>query len=188
MSRSVYTLFDTALGPCGLVWKASGDQSTIPVTGFQLPEATPEQAESRIQEKWAAEQAPDIPLRIQEIIDRVRLHCAGKVQDFGDVELELEGVGEFTRRIYAAARAIPSGQTRTYGQLAAAAGHAGAAQAVGTAMRKNPIPLIIPCHRVLAAGNQPGGFSAHGGLATKAKLLELEGASVPAFQQLDLGI
>ena len=188
MTSSAYTLFDTAFGPCGIVWKASEDRGAIQVTGFQFPEATPEQAESRICSKWMAERALGIPPRIQEIIDRVRLHFDGKVQDFSDVELEMDGFGEFTRRIYTAARAIPAGRTLTYGELAAAAGHPGTAQAVGTAMRKNPIPLIIPCHRILAAGGKPGGFSAHGGLTTKAKLLELEGAKVPAFRQLELGI
>lgn len=178
-----YSLFNTALGPCGIVWKTSGKQGAVLVTGFQLPETTPAQAESRLQRKWSAQQTPSVPPTIGEIINRVQRHLAGDPQNFGDIALEIEDIGEFTRRIYAATRAIPAGLTMTYGQVAAAAG-----SAVGMAMSKNPIPLIIPCHRVLAAGGNPGGFSAHGGLATKAKLLELEGASVPAFQQLSLGI
>lgn len=185
--NQAYTLFASSLGLCGMVWKAAGHEGAFVVTGFQLPEATQELAEARLRGKWAAQPASRVPLRMAEVIERVRLHLEGQLQDFRDVALELDGIGGFVQQVYAAVRAIPAGQTMTYGQVAAAAGRTGAAQAVGTAMSRNPVPLIIPCHRVLAAGGKPGGFSAHGGLTTKARMLEIEGAITPAFQQLDLG-
>jgi methylated-DNA-[protein]-cysteine S-methyltransferase len=126
--------------------------------------------EARIAGRWTANRTDIISQRIIEIIKRVKLHFKGEAQDFQDIELELDGTSQFARQVYEATRAIPSGQTMTYGQLAEAAGRPGAARAVGQLMSKNPIPLIIPCHRVLASGSKPGGLSAHGGLATKAKM------------------
>jgi methylated-DNA-[protein]-cysteine S-methyltransferase len=185
--QPAYSLFETALGLCAIVWKTcEGEgQDPILVSGFQLPEATPELAELRLRSRWPAQRALRVPPPIQNIIERVRLHFEGKVQDFSDINLELEGVRKFSQQVYAAARTIPAGRTMTYGQLARAAGSAGAARAVGSALSRNPIPLIIPCHRVLAAGNKPGGFSAHGGLRTKAQLLKIEGAPVPDFGDCD---
>lgn len=176
--QAAYALFDTVLGQCGIVWRASRDEDAVLVVGFQLPEAMNGLAEARIERKWAAGRAPVIPPPIQKIIQRVRLHFNGKSQDFRDIELDLEGVGLFSKRVYEAARAIPPGQTASYGKIAEAAGHGGAARAVGLVMGRNPVPLIIPCHRILASNSRPGGFSAHGGLATKAKMLEVEGVTL----------
>ena len=105
-------------------------------------------------------------------------HLKGDLQDFRDIPVDLDGVGPFVRKVCEAAREIPVGQTVTYADLARALGQPGAARAVGRALGRNPIPLIIPCHRVLAAHGKPGGFSAHGGRVTKAKLLAIEGAVV----------
>jgi methylated-DNA-[protein]-cysteine S-methyltransferase len=99
----------------------------------------------------------------------------GERIDFGGVALDLSGVGSFQRAIYDAARALAWGETATYGDLARQAGSPGAARAVGQAMGHNPVPIIIPCHRVLAAGRKIGGFSAHGGALTKQRLLAMEG-------------
>ena len=104
-------------------------------------------------------------------------HFRGDVQDFRDVALDLDGAAPFARQVYEAARRIPAGQTRTYGEVAQAVGRPAAARAVGQALGKNPVALIIPCHRILAAGGKPGGFSTHGGLATKAWMLAVEGAA-----------
>jgi len=111
-----------------------------------------------------------------EIIEKVCQHLRGEVQDFRDVEVELNGASPFALLVYEAARQIPAGQTRTYGELARELGRRGAARAVGRALGSNPIGLIIPCHRVVAAGGKAGGFSAHGGWATKTRLLVIEGA------------
>jgi O-6-methylguanine DNA methyltransferase len=178
VSPTAFTLFDTALGKCGITWKDPDRSNDDPlVIGFQLPEATVQLTETRIVERWKANRTGTIPARISDIIKRVKLHFKGEAQDFRDIKLDLDGTGLFAKQVYDTARTIPSGRTTTYGQLAEAAGHSGAARAVGLAMSRNPIPLIIPCHRVLAAGAKPGGFSAHGGLATKRKMLDIEGAT-----------
>lgn len=178
MGRSAYTLFDTEFGQCGIVWKQSARDNTVVVVGFQLPEVTPRQAERRIMGKWGANRAEGVPPAIQDVIRRVRLHFKGRAQDFRDVVLDLDGLTPFARQIYETAREVLPGQTATYGRLAAMAGYGGAARAVGLAMSRNPIPLIIPCHRVLAAGKRPGGFSASGGLNTKARMLAIEGVTL----------
>ena len=107
----------------------------------------------------------------------------GDVQDFRGIAVDLEGVAPFARQVYEAAREIPAGQTRTYGEIAKSIGQPAAAQEVGQALSKNPVPIIVPCHRVSAAGGKLGGFSAPGGPTTKARLLALEGApvSLPLF-------
>lgn len=148
------------------------------VTGFQLPEATTRRMETRIKSRWTADKARNVPPSIRDIIKRIKLHFKGKAQDFRDIKLAFDETGPFEQQIYDATRSILSGQTTTYGKVAEAAGNAAAARAVGRAMSRNPIPLIIPCHRVLAANRKPGGFSAHGGLDTKAKMLEIEGATL----------
>jgi O-6-methylguanine DNA methyltransferase len=184
MTQNNYCLFETALGWCGIAWSQSGDSDAPPaVTLFQLPEATPTITEARLARHHEARPTSEPPAPIAEVIERVRRHLAGEVEDFRDVPVALNGSGPFERLIYDAARNIPAGKTMTYGEIAKATGQPGAAQAVGQALGRNPIPLIIPCHRVLAAGGKPGGFSAPGGLATKAKLLAGEGVTfvqVPA--------
>ncbi len=178
MKQSAYCLFETDLGWCGIAWHESGDSAVPPaVTLFQLPEATAAITESRLARSHEARPASEPPPAIAEIIDRVRRHLAGEVQDFRAVPVALDSAGPFERLVYDAARNIPAGTTKTYGEIAKTIGQPGAAQAVGQALGRNPIPLIIPCHRVLAAGGKPGGFSAPGGLATKAKLLAGEGVA-----------
>ena len=118
------------------------------------------------------------PPEIAAVIEKIRFHLEGETQDCRGIAVDLEGVTPFFRQVYEVTREIPPGQTRTYGEIAKAAGQPGAAQEVGQAMAKNPVPIIVPCHRVAAAGGKLGGFSAPGGPATKAKLLALEGASV----------
>ncbi len=93
----------------------------------------------------------------------------------------MERVPEFNRRVYAVARAVPPGETITYGEIAERIGERGAAQAVGQALGRNPFPIVVPCHRVLAADGGLGGFSAHGGVATKRRMLAIEGAGAPTL-------
>jgi methylated-DNA-[protein]-cysteine S-methyltransferase len=100
----------------------------------------------------------------------------GESVDLGFVDVDLDDVPAFERRIYDLLRAVRSGETITYGELASRAGNPGAARAVGAAMGRNPVPVIIPCHRVLAGGGRSGGFSAPGGVTTKFKLLQIEQA------------
>jgi O-6-methylguanine DNA methyltransferase len=171
--QAAYCLFETPLGWCGIAWS---ERAGAPVViSLRLPEATREMTEAGIAESSGA--CRRSPPEISKVIERVRKHLQGEVQDFRDVTVDLEGVPPFYRRVYEAAREIPAGETRTYGELAKALNRPGAARAVGQALKHNPIGIIIPCHRVLAAGGKPGGFSAYGGLALKARLLATEGAA-----------
>jgi|SRR5215469_890840 len=177
--KQAYCLFETPIGVCGMAWRQPADSGLPPmVTSFQLPEATAQATEDRLARKSGSHHPGVPPQPIAELIERIRRHLLGEAQDFRDVIIDLDGVAPFFQKVYQAVRSIPPGQTRTYGEIARVLGEPAAAQEVGQAMAKNPIPLIVPCHRVAAAGGKPGGFSAHGGRATKAKLLALEGAAV----------
>ena len=179
MKQAAYCLFETPLGACGIAWKEQ-ETSRIPpvVTFFQLPEATRSLTDTRIAGSSGGRKARVPPPLIAGIIKKVQKHLHGDVQDFLDIVVDLDGAGPFARQVYEAVRKIPAGRTMTYGEIATVMNRPTAARAVGQALGRNPIPLIIPCHRVLAIGNKPGGFSAHGGLETKAKMLEIEGATI----------
>ena len=179
MDQSAYCLFETPLGTCGIAWKEP-ETSRIPpaVTFFRLPEATRSLTDARIAGSSGGRKARVPPPRIAGIIRKVQRHLRGDVQDFLDTVVDLDGAGPFARQVYEAVRKIPAGRTITYGELAKHMNRPTAARAVGQALGRNPIPLIIPCHRVLARSRNPGGFSAHGGVETKAKLLEIEGATI----------
>lgn len=182
MKEIAYCLFETPLGRCGIAWNKAGNSDSQPAVIFlQLPEATARRTESRIARTSGALKSSAPPPRIAEVIKRVCRHLQGEAQDFRDVTIDLNGAGRFAREVYEAAREIPAGQTRTYGEVARVLSRPTAARAVGRALGRNPIGLIVPCHRVLAAGGKAGGFSAHGGPATKAKMLAIEGASVRPF-------
>ncbi len=187
MKQVAYCLFETPLGLCGIAWSEQGNSGTPPaVTLFQLPEATTKMTESRIARNSGARKSSVPPPRIAEVIRKVCKHLQGEVQDFRDVPVDLDGRSPFAQQVYEATRNIPAGQTRTYGELAKTLDQPAAALAVGQALGRNPIPLIIPCHRVLGAGGKPGGFSAHGGRATKARMLALEGVASGSPLLLDL--
>ena len=170
MSAPGYTLFDTAIGVCALAWGERG------VVGFWLPEATPDHTRARVLRRHpdAVEGAPPTP--VQAAIGATITLLAGEPRDLIDIVVELDHLPDFDRRVLDVTRAIPPGSTLTYGQVAARVGEPGAAQAVGKALGRNPIPVIVPCHRVLAAGGKLNGFSAPGGVRTKRRLLEIENA------------
>lgn len=188
MKYGGYWTFETPLGWCGIAWAdADGPQKPYAVTHFYLPEAAPERMESRLARECGAGKAARLPPPIGTIVNRVTKHLRGEAQDFRDIPVNLEGAGEFLQRVCQAARQIPAGKTATYSEIAKAIGQPAAARAVGRALGMNPIPLIIPCHRVVGAGGKPGGFSAPGGRVTKAKLLALEGAVVNLCLDLTAG-
>ena len=170
-----YHVFPTAFGVCGIAWSEGG------ITRLQLPERTPAATERRLRARPADSEAGVPTAAVRRAIAALERYFAGERVDFSGVELDLEGVGSFHRKIYAAARDLGWGQTASYGELARLVGSPGAARAVGQAMGRNPVPIIVPCHRVLAAGRKIGGFSAPGGTQTKQRLLVLEGV------QLDVG-
>ena len=170
LPRQHYCLFDTAMGACGIAWSRRG------ITRFELPEADRAATEWQLQrgDRICAGQK-DLPAETREVVAQVQHYMAGKPIDFSAAPLDLAGVADFHRQIYAALRTVGWGQTASYGDLAKQVGAPGAARAVGQAMGRNPIPLIIPCHRILASGRGIGGFSAYGGTVTKERMLALEG-------------
>jgi O-6-methylguanine DNA methyltransferase len=179
MKQAEYYLFETTLGVCAIGWTISGSRDGQPVvTFFQLPETTKKLTEQRIAAITHGRRANAPPSLITGIIKKVQRHLKGELQDFQDIDVDLEGAGQFARQVYMACRNIPAGKTMTYGELARAIKRPTAARSVGQALGNNPIPLIIPCHRVLASGSKPGGFSAAGGVELKARMLDIEGATI----------
>jgi methylated-DNA-[protein]-cysteine S-methyltransferase len=174
-----FALFETPIGLCGLAW---GEQGLV---GAQLPDAAPGASWARLRRRYpdAVEASPPPPA-IQQVIDRVNDLLAGGRDDLTDIVLDYSVVSPFNRRVYEVARAVPPGETITYGQIAKAIGEPGAARVIGKTMGENPWPIIIPCHRVLGADGKPGGFSSPGGVETKARLLTIERARTSAAPTL----
>jgi O-6-methylguanine DNA methyltransferase len=168
MTAYGFTLFDTAIGRCGVAWSDRG------LVGVQLPEDSQTETRERMLQRFpaAAETAP--PPQVQLAVERIVALLEGEASDLSDVALDMEGVAPFHRRVYEVARTIPPGRTLAYGDVAARLGAGRAARAVGQALGRNPFPIVVPCHRVLAAGGKIGGFSAHGGTATKRRMLAIE--------------
>lgn len=164
-----YHVFETKLGFAGIAWNDAG------VTRFNLP-GPKETATNRLGGATPAEP----PTHIAAIVDLARRYFAGDQIGFDAIGLDLSSVDPFRRAIYNALRKVGFGETVTYGELARRVGahEPQAAQDVGVAMARNPVPLIIPCHRVLAAGGKLGGFSAPGRTETKQKMLALEGVFI----------
>lgn len=178
-----YLLFETTIGWIGLAWSARG------LIRLQLPARDRAATERRLLATLpglAAEPAAEPPGWVTEAAGLIERYAAGERVDFSAVPVDLDGVDGFRLAVYRAARALPFGETVTYGGLAERAGHPGKARETGQALGANPVAIVIPCHRILAAGNRIGGFSAPGGAAAKERLLALEGVSVgppPPAQQ-----
>jgi methylated-DNA-[protein]-cysteine S-methyltransferase len=172
MTGQYFAIFDTAIGRCAIVWGARG------ITGVQLPMGSEDKTRARIRQRYGdiAETPP--AGEVQRAIEGIVELLAGKPNDLADVVLDLDDVPEFHRGVYEIARTIPPGQTMTYGDIAKRLGGVELSRDVGQALGRNPCPVVVPCHRVLAAGGKPGGFSANGGVATKLKMLAIEGAVV----------
>ncbi len=171
MEEGGHALFDTAIGVCGIAWGAAG------VVAVQLPEADAQRTRVRLLKGLLT--LPEVdqpPASVQAAIDGVQALLQGESRDLCEVVLDMARLTPFQRGVYALARAIPPGQTRTYGELARELGDVGLSRAVGQALGHNPFAPIVPCHRVLAAGNKPGGFSGGGGAITKLRMLAIEGA------------
>ena len=169
MTAQGFDVFDTALGPCGIAWGERG------IVGVQLPESSEAATRARLRRRFPDAPEAKPPTRVRRAQQGIVALLAGKRSDLSGVALDLDGLPPFQRRVYEAAREIPSGATLSYGELAARLGAPGAARAVGQALGKNPFAIVVPCHRVLAAGQKSGGFSAEGGVATKLRMLAIEG-------------
>ncbi len=173
-----FVLFDTALGTVGLAWGEGG------IVGVRLPAASREATRASLLARHPAAEEAAPPAAIRAVIDRIVALTRGERVDLADAPLDRAGLADFPARVYDVALAIPPGETLTYGEVARRIGEPGAAQAVGRALGANPWPIIVPCHRVLAASGGMGGFSAPGGVATKLKLLSIERARTSAAPTL----
>ena len=180
-----YLIFETASGFCGIAWSGAG------ITRFQLPVLSAEATERNLLRRLPGGEPGTPTPQVLEAVVAAKRYFEGEKTDFSDFQLDLDEQDGFFKQTYDAARRVGWGQTTTYGTLAKELG-AGpeAARDVGQAMASNPVPLIIPCHRVLAAGGKVGGFSAPGGSGAKIRMLELEGVHIgptpPAQQSLGL--
>lgn len=168
--------FNTAIGTCGIAWGTNG------VTRTALPADGPDGLVRWLSRGGDTEAEP--PPAIAGAITAITALLAGEAPTLQDIRLDMAGIEPLDRRIYARAREVLPGQTRSYGEIAADLGDPMLARAVGQAMAKNRFPIIVPCHRVLAARGRAGGFSAPGGLATKRRMLAIE--SVHARRDGDL--
>jgi methylated-DNA-[protein]-cysteine S-methyltransferase len=171
MATVGFTLFDTPIGRCGLAWGADG------ICDIELPGRTEQATRARLRRIGPDVREMAAPPEVQQAIQAITAMLSGLPADLSTIQLNMSAVPEFNRRVYELARTIPPGSTRTYGSIAAALGDPRLAREVGQALGHNPFPIVIPCHRVVAANGRPGGFSAPGGQHTKLRLLALEHTS-----------
>jgi methylated-DNA-[protein]-cysteine S-methyltransferase len=169
VESSRYTLFETAIGTCAVAFTRRG----ISMVG--LPEANRRALAARFN-RSADRIDPPFPALIERAIDALVAHLRGELKDLTELAIDLADVPAFDIRVYELTRRIPPGRTRTYGELALDLGDAGLSRAIGQSLGRNPLPLIVPCHRVVRADGDAGGFSAAGGTALKLRLLAIEGA------------
>jgi methylated-DNA-[protein]-cysteine S-methyltransferase len=170
MSGRGYTIFDTMIGRCGIAWGHGG------IVGVQLPEAREIETRRRLYQLYpdAREQrpTPNVEIAIEGIVALLR----GQPAELTDLTLDMSGIHAFNQRVYQMTQAIPRGETRTYGEIAAGLGASGAVHSVAQALARNPFVIIVPCHRVLEAGGYADKISPHGGGISKRRLLSIEGA------------
>ena len=179
LPRTGHAVFETALGFVGIAWNDKG------LTRLCLPQRDRAAVERRLLKhgrdvgsEIPTELSKDAPSWVADLVSAITAYAAGEEVDFSTVPVDLSGIDDFRLAIYAAARKLQFGEITTYGELAVRAGHPGLARETGAALGSNPVPLVIPCHRILAAGGKIGGFSAPDGSATKEKMLKLEGVRV----------
>jgi methylated-DNA-[protein]-cysteine S-methyltransferase len=165
-----FAIFETAIGRCGIVWGSRG------IVGVQLPEATERTTRYRVLRRFATAREAAPPAEAQRAIEEIVASISGEHRDLRHVRIDNDDMPDLHRRVYDVARTIPPGGTLTYGEIAERLGDRTLAHDVGEALSQNPWPIIVPCHRVLASGGKLGGFSAHGGINTKLRLLSIEGA------------
>lgn len=169
-----YTLFETAIGWAGIAWGEAG------LKAVHLPERDAEVARRSFLRRFPEAEPCETQPEVAAAIAAIRALLAGEPADLTGVRLDQSQTPDFHARVYEIARAIPPGETLTYGEIAERLGDKLLARDVGQALGKNPWPIVVPCHRVTAAGGKLGGFSARGGAQTKLKLLAIEGAKAAA--------
>lgn len=172
-SPRCFALFATALGTCAIAWNEIG------LTGVWLPEANAESLRRKVARRCPGAHESAATGAIAAAVEAIIRLLAGERVDLGDVALDNAGIDEFDRRVYAVTRTIAPGRVLTYGEVAARVGVDASARAVGQSLGRNAMPIVVPCHRVVATGGGLGGFSAPGGTATKRRMLAIEDAQPP---------
>ena len=170
MAGRGYSIFDTGIGRCGIAW---GDLGII---GVQLPEAREIDTRRRLFQLYPEARELRAPPDVEMAIEGITALLRGGNADFSEVALDLTGISNFNQRVYQVARAIPRGETRTYDEVANSMRVRGAVYSVAQAIGRNPFMIIVPCHRVLEAGNYADKISPYGGVISKRRLLSIEGA------------
>jgi methylated-DNA-[protein]-cysteine S-methyltransferase len=170
MDEIAFALFDTPIGLCAVAWGEHG------IKALSLPEQSEAALRKRLALRFPSSRETEPSPEIAAAIARIRALLQGERDDLASVVLDMEGEPDFHCRVYDLARAIPPGETRTYGDIASALGDKTLSRAVGQALGRNPWPIVVPCHRVLAANGKTGGFSADGGVETKMRMLTIERA------------
>jgi methylated-DNA-[protein]-cysteine S-methyltransferase len=169
MSPFAFALFDTAIGRCGVAWSERG------ICGIQLPEGGERATRARLLRRFPGAREAPLPDEVGDAVASIAALLRGEASDLSPIALDMDGVPRFHRRVYELVRTIPAGATLSYGDVAARIGSPGSSRAVGQALGRNPFAIVVPCHRVVAANGKLGGFSANGGVATKLRLLGIEG-------------
>ena len=175
MAEHGFALFATPIGRCAIVWSERG------IAAVRLPERRDSETRARIVKRFPHAREALPPRLVQDALERIVALLQGQAIDLSSIALDLDGVPDFDREVYRVARSIPCGSTTTYGEIAARLNEPGSARDVGMALARNPFAIVVPCHRVLAAGGKAGGFSAMGGLKTKLRLLMIERALPPGI-------
>jgi len=164
-----YAIFDSGIGRCGIAW---GD---LGILGVQLPETREIETRRRMLRQYPDAREIRPPLSVETAIEGIVALLRGKPADLSDVALDISGISAFNARVYAFARAIPRGETRSYAEVAASLKASGAVHSVAQAITRNPFMIIVPCHRVLGDGGHADKISPNGGAISKRRLLSIEG-------------
>jgi len=165
-----FAIFSTAIGACGVVWSVRG------IAGVALPAVSERATRARVARRYPEVREGSPPPDVKRAIDDIVALLAGEPRDLRHVRLDAAALPVFNRRVYDVARTIAPGATLSYGEIAERLGDRMLARDVAQALSENPCPIIVPCHRVLAAGGKIGGYSGPGGVRTKLRLLSIEGA------------
>jgi methylated-DNA-[protein]-cysteine S-methyltransferase len=178
MTGRGYAIFDTMIGRCGIAWSDSG------IVGVQLPEVREIETRRRLFRLYPQARELRPPVNVEIAIEGIVALLRGHPSDLSDVTLDMSGIPPFNARVYEFTRAIPRGETRTYGEVAASLRASGAIHSVAQAISRNPFMIIVPCHRVLEAGSYADKISPNGGTISKRRLLSIEGAGSPSRKTL----
>ena len=178
MAGCAYTIFDTAVGRCGIAWGESG------IVGVQLPEVREIETRRRLFRLYPDARELRPPLSVETAIEGIAALLRGEAADLSGIALDLGGIPAFNARVYTFTRTIPRGQTRSYGEVATGIRASGAVRSVAQAIGRNPFVIIVPCHRVLEAGGYADAISPNGGSISKRRLLSIEGAGSPTSKTL----